>query len=866
MPKSRNIIIGTVYRPPYGKLKDAISHLNKCVGVTKSDRKDLFLIGDWNVDYKKKTAENYKSLSFFEKSHGLNQLISTSTRNTNKTSTLVDLILTDANYICNSGTLPQFISDHQPIFAIKKKVKQIKINKEFRGRSYRNFNKNTFTENLLTHDWAPFYNATCVDHAWDVLYSKILDELDLSCPFRTFKIPNYRPDWMSDELIENIKDRDYFYRKAKRTKDVDDWEIAKYLRNKTSRQIEQAKKNFICEALRTHKSDPKHFWRTINTVFPTKNKKNRDQILLKTVDNIPVKVEDTADHINTFFATVGKLSKTQKDRVQAVVEDATFHIRDDPLEYLKDQTNIPLPPERFELQPFTETQVFNAIKDININKSSGLENVKCAVLKEALMVLIPQMKHLFNLSVRSSQFPNAWKNATVVPIPKTGDLKLVSNYRPISLLPVPGKILERLVAHQLNDFIESNDLFTPSQFGFRKAHSTVQAVATLLNTINENYNRSSTTTACFVDFRKAFDCVQHKVLLHKLEQMYIGPNALEWIENYFVGRRQRTIANNIFSNFTDIAQGVAQGSILGPLFYIAYANDLANVVKHGEVLLYADDTVLFSKKKSIKSAHSDLQKDLDNLSEWCNDNGIFPNLSKTKVMTFGSPTILKKNSLPNLKMNSEPLERVNSYTYLGLTLDQQLNLRLHTNKLINRVSNKIRQLRKIRHLLNTKASLAIYKNAILPILEYGDIFFCSLEGTIKSKLQTLQNRALKCALSKENKYSTTLIHFEAKLDKLAIRRKHHILLYMFREIAQGRTKFKNTSKRITTRLSKKKNVRTNRPKLEKYKKSLTYVAPKLWNTLPVHLQKTESYPLFNISVLQNLRKKEKEKKIVVVAK
>ena len=256
-------------------------------------------------------------------------------------------------------------------------------------------------------------------------------------------------------------------------------------------------------------------------------------------------------------------------------------------------------------------------------------------------MMLPEVTWLYNLSLTATSFPDQWKRALVILIPKTGNLSNVQNYRPISLLPLPGKILEKLVHQQITTHLEENSLLAGSQHGFRKKHSTLHSIAQLTKYVNAKLDTRLPTLVDYVDFKKAFDCVQHDVLLGKLSGLSLGSPIIDWVESYLSNRRQRVLANGEYSSYLDRTQGVPQASVLGPLFYIVYANALSTVLKKCNIPLYADDTVLYTANPSFSDSVSNMQTDINSLSEWCTVNGVSVNASKTKIMTFGSPKLLK---------------------------------------------------------------------------------------------------------------------------------------------------------------------------------------------------------------------------------
>ena len=303
------------------------------------------------------------------------------------------------------------------------------------------------------------------------------------------------------------------------------------------------------------------------------------------------------------------------------------------------------------------------------------------------------------------------------------------------------------------------------------------------------------------------------------------------------------LANDTTSTSQTIKQGVPQGSILGPLLYIIYANDIKDTLTNSKVAFYADDTVLYSSNKDLTKAMANIQKDLDSISEWYKLNGIYINPTKTKYMIFSNKTP-KLNRLPEPTINGKTVERVSQYKYLGVTLDEHLTFGAHITGIIHKVTCKVQQLRRIRRHVTTKAALLIYKNMILPLVEQGDIYLNSATKENRKKLQILQNKALKCALAKEGRFNTKELHSEAKLGTLKTRRKKHLLLHMYQISNLNGFKGWKTRSNIRTRSSLKKLMKVKKPNLVKFQRSIAYLGPKLWNGLPKNLQTATSYGEF----------------------
>ena len=272
-------------------------------------------------------------------------------------------------------------------------------------------------------------------------------------------------------------------------------------------------------------------------------------------------------------------------------------------------------------------------------------------------MLIPHLVHIFNLSFDTGLFPKKWKKATFIPLFKGGKKTEVGNNRPISLLPLPGKIVEKVVHANLSKFLNDQHVLTYKQGGFRKGFSTASTIADLTDDLFNSINQGQTSLAVFIDLKKAFDTVDHNILVKKLELYGVRGNNLEWCRDYLHLRNQTTLANNVFSSCSTIACGVPQGSVLGPLFFILYVNDIQHVIKNSKVQLYADDTVIHTSGVTAKAAAESLQSDLDSFSRWCNSNKLSLNVSKTKLMIFGTRQRVKKAKNTQLFMNNQSLQR-----------------------------------------------------------------------------------------------------------------------------------------------------------------------------------------------------------------
>ena len=475
-----------------------------------------------------------------------------------------------------------------------------------------------------------------------------------------------------------------------------------------------------------NKNESKTYWESVNSLFKPKDSSKKFH-LVDQVSKTQIAPEETADYINDFFVNIGP--KLARDYTRP---------------WKPPSNTVPL---TFELLPVEVNTVSKVAKDLNSSKASAIENISSPVLKEAFLHTPNQFTHIINLSLTTGKVPEKWKVATVVPLPKEGDPENVSNLRPISTLPLPGKVLERIVYNSTVNYLDEVNLVTEHQSGFRSGHSTISAIADFTDDIYRAINNSNITHTVFIDFSKAFDTINHEILLKKLFHLGFKKSSINWFQNYLTNRKQKIIANNKFSDLKDIVCGVPQGSILGPLLFLLYVNDLGDCLQYTKYKLYADDTVLYLSTPLRYNYDELLNKDLLNMHNWCQENKLTVNLKKTKYMaTASSSKKLKKLREAKITMGGVELQKTTEFKYLGITIDNCLNFNKHVSVLNQTVSHKIYLLNKIRWFIKEEDSINIYKTMILPHLPYGDVIYSATSKGNLKKLQKIQNRGIRTCI------------------------------------------------------------------------------------------------------------------------
>ena len=389
--------------------------------------------------------------------------------------------------------------------------------------------------------------------------------------------------------------------------------------------------------------------------------------------------------------------------------------------------------------------------------------------------------------------------------------------------------------------MQRNNFLSSKQGGFRKGFSTTSSMGDLTDNLFNNINQGLVTLAVFVDLKKAFDTVNHGILLKKLEHSGVRGINLDWCTSYLSRRLQRTFANAFLSREATVECGVPQGSVLGPAFFILYVNDMQNALRDAQIQLYANDTVIHAAGETALEAAGKLQPCLDGFVNWCEANKLSLNVSKTKLMAFGTRNKVKKAKTVNVYAQGKKLQMVPTYKYLGFSLDSTLSFKYHVNSVIKTVLYKVNLLSKVRKFMSESVALKVYKSMILPYFDYGDVIYDSSFKEGLDKLQRLQNKCLKICKGLNIRFETDILHTITKCPKLGERRKVHINVFMHKRTARAELL---DLRDIRTRAHDATLFKVKIPKNEAYKRSIEYAGSNMWNSLPTETRNIKDYDVF----------------------
>ena len=393
------------------------------------------------------------------------------------------------------------------------------------------------------------------------------------------------------------------------------------------------------------------------------------------------------------------------------------------------------------LLPTTSHEIENITSDLTNKSSFGYDDIPLKLLKSSISGISVPLSHLINISIVSGIFPDKLKIAKITPLYKSGDKADISNYRPISVLTSFSKVFERVIHNSLMSYLDKNNILNPTQFGFRKQHSTNMALIDLIDCITNAIDKNEYSIGIFIDLSKAFDTIDHDILLYKLSHYGIRGISLSLFASYLQHREQFVCLNSVVSDYKTVSCGVPQGSILGPLLFIIFINDIINCSNILHFILFADDTNLLYSCNNIDTLVSTINSELSKLASWFRSNKLSLNVKKTNYMMFGNkiiPEIMQPIHIDNIL-----IDRVTSTKFLGVIVDDKISWKDHIALLSLKISRGIGAINRIKHLVSPSILLLLYYTMVLAHLSYCCVVWGNACTSNLQCLRVLQKRSIR---------------------------------------------------------------------------------------------------------------------------
>ena len=772
--------------------------------------------------------------------YNLTQLINDPTHYTETSFSIIDLVLVSNSHSVElSGVSEPFLSQdvryHCPvyvIFAFKKPLLKSFLRELW---LYNQGDFNLFRHSVADFNWDSIKSENVNQYAFNFT-DKLINFAQDCIPHKQVRIRPQDLPWINGTIRKLMRKRNRLYRKYKRNKTVENYESFKDIRNNVTSSLRKSKKEYfksLADKLKSSSLATSDYWKTLKSFI----KPSVDASIPPIFHNGSY-ISDSSDKaklLNDFFVS------------QTLLDDSTATLPNTDLSANNTLHNIII----------TVEEVRSVLQTLKLGKSSGPDNINNRILKEIAYPISKPLCDLFNYSLSRGIFPDVWKQANVSPLYKKDDPSLVCNYRPISLLSSIGKVMEKIVHKHMFNYFNDNSIITCLQSGFVPGDSTVNQLVDIYNTFCKALDNGLEVRAVFCDISKAFDRVWHKGLIYKLKRAGINGLLLDWLIDYLTNRKQRVVIPGGTSDWQFIRAGVPQGSILGPLLFLLYINDIVADIQLC-VRLFADDTSLYIIVDNPISAAEMINTDLETIHRWAEKWLVKFNPSKSESLLVSRKN--NRNMHPPLIMNAVTINEVQHHKHLGVILSNDGTWHEHINLITSKAWQKIYVMRKLKFMLDRDSLNKIYISFVRPTLEYANIVWDNCTQYETNAIERIQIEAARIVTGATRLVSLDMLSKETGWESLRDRRYKHKMCQFYKMINDLTPTYLTSLVPSTVENTSAYNLRDShniRPLLTRtqlYYKSFLPSCIREWNEIPLNIRNSTSLSSFKQQLNKNNNK------------
>ena len=772
VPNRKNIIVGNIYRHPSMYLEEYLDdYLTPFLNKISKENKRKIIMGDFNVDLMK-VDDNDLTAKYFDimTSHLFVPHIVHPTRITSTSKTLIDNIFSNATNMeeAKSGNLTISLSDHLAQFLfLPNDLRKSEYHKKSKSViDHRKLDQENYILDMFDFNW-DISNFADPNNAFAFLENHIdqVNKKHIHTRELTKKeMRDLENPWIDTEIKTMIKKRNLVHTLFIKTSDKEKKDELKSrykkLRNDVTSKIRSKKRKYYEDFFNENSDNLRNTWRGIKSIINLDKSSSSPNSLIKE-NKLISDPKEVATEFNKYFSNIAENLQSQIH-----TEGQNFQ------NYLKNPNE-----NTIFLKATSKIEILNTITTHIKKKGTGPHSVPHNILHLIKDIIAQPLADILNLSFQTGIYIENLKISRVVPIfkEKGSDLS-PENYRPISLLSNINKIFEKIMHKRVYEFMEKHNLIYPHQFGFRLFHSTVHALTDMTESIRGSIDENKFVAGIFIDLQKAFDTVDHSILLSKLGHYGIRGVANNWFRSYLSDRKQFVSINDEKSDMAPMNYGVPQGSVLGPLLFLIYINDLHNAIIYSKTCHFADDTAILYANHSLKQLQKHVNIDLKHLCHWLKANKISLNAGKTELMIFRNPHRLIDYDL-KIKINGKIIIPSSKVKYLGVILDPHLNGSAHVNYIAPKLNRAVGMLSKLRHFVSNQTAMNVYHAIFGSIMNYGCLTWAQNPNSHVFRIGKIQNKAIKIINFAQHDDDVELLYPKNRIIKFIDQVKMENLLY-----------------------------------------------------------------------------------------